>query len=458
MALRHLALILLVGLLGGGYQVGTAFAIQPSNQFTLGFEGSRDCSVRPETNVTAPTIILCSITPSDDTYVDNLIPTKAFGDSGVLIVQNVPSVPVSKTDAFLKFDMSNDLPEQLAHAGARPVNASLWMYVRLMNFFYNATVEVHNASAENWTANTLTWDNMPQFDVSNYVSTNIRENGTWARWNLTKLVRQSFNSSGQIAFAVVSSETSWKNYVWFDSKEYPYLRGSTAPTLEMTFVEPYLTLETPYPNISISVGGRAIATNANGTAQLMLPWGNYSVSVPETISISNGTRAGFVDWNDQTNSSTRLVSVGNNLTLKANYRIQHELEVYSPFGSVTGGGWYFENTDATISVTPTSVPLNGFMGWLGGRYVFDHWSGACNTAASQCDVLVDSPKSAVAVWRVDWTLTMILVVVLAVSTACAAFLRSRRSVSTASKRSKKTEQRPHNRRHYYGGFCVLSPR
>jgi hypothetical protein len=451
MALRRLALILLVGLLGGGYPVGTAFAIQPSNRFTLGAEGIRDCSVLPRANVTAPMMILCSVTPSDDTYVDNLIPTKAFGDLGVLIVQNVPSVPVSKTYAFLKFDLLKDLPERLAHAGARPLNASLRMYVRLMNFFYNATVEVHNVSAENWTENTLTWDNMPQFDVNNYVSINIRQNGTWARWNLTSLVQQSFNSSGQVAFAAVSSETSWRNLVWFDSKEYTYLNGSTAPTLELTFVEPYLTIETPYPNLSISVAGRVIATNANGTAQLMLPWGDYSVSVPEAITISNGTRASFVNWNDQTNSSTRLVSVGNNLTLKANYRIQHELEVYSPFGTVTGGGWYFENTDATISVTPTSVPLDGFMGWLGGRYVFDHWSGACNTTTSQCDVLIDRPKSAVAVWRVDWTLTMILAIILAVTTALVAVLKRRRRVGTASKRSRKMGRLLHNRRHYYGG-------
>ncbi|MGP8070115.1 MAG: DNRLRE domain-containing protein [Candidatus Bathyarchaeia archaeon] len=446
MALRQLTLILLVASIAGSFQVGTAFAIKPDNQFAVALADTPDCSVRPGTNVTSPTIILCSITPSDDAYADNLIPSKAFGDLGVLIVQNIPSVPVSKTYAFLKFDTLNNLPAQLAQTEARPANANLRMYVRLMNFFYNATVEVHNASAENWTENTLTWDNMPQFDVNNYVSANIRQNGTWARWNLTSLVQQSFNSSGQVAFAAVSSDTSWRNLVWFDSKEYPFLNGSTDPTLEMVFIEPYLTIETPYPNISISVGSRTIATNANGTAQLLLPWGNYSISVPETIPISNGTRAGFVDWNDQTNSSTRLVSMGNNLTLKANYQLQHELEVYSPFGTATGGGWYFENTDATISVTPTSVPLNGIMGWLGGLHVFDHWSGACNTTTTQCDVLIDSPKSAIAVWRVDWTLTVILVMILAVSTACVAILRRKRSTSTISKRSKRTHRRSHNRR------------
>jgi hypothetical protein len=446
MALRHLALILLIALIGGRYQIGIAFAIHSSNQSNAELDGTPDCSVRTETNVTTPTIILCSITPSDDTYADNLIPSKAFGNLGVLIVQNIPSVPVSKNYAFLKFDTLNNLPAQLEQTEAKPANATLRMYVRLMNFFYNTTVEVHNASAENWTENTLTWNNLPQFDVSNYVSTNIRQNGTWARWNLTSLVHQSFNSSGQVAFAALSSETSWRNLVWFDSKEYPFLNGSTDPTLEMVFVEPYLTIETPYPNISISVGGSAIATNANGTAKLLLPWGDYPISVPETIPMSNGTRAGFVDWSDQSNSSTRLVSVGNNLTLKANYQLQHELEVYSPFGTASGGGWYFENADATISVTPTSVPLDGFMGWFGGRHVFDHWSGACNATTAQCDILIDSPKSAIAVWRVDWTLTVILAIILAVSTTCVAVLRRKRSTNTSFKKSKRARRRSHNRR------------
>ncbi len=320
MALKQLALILLVGLIGGNVPVAIAFATPRSNQFTLGPIGTRDCSVQSQTNVTAPTIIMCSITPSDNAFADNLIPSKAFGGSGVLIVQNIPSIPISKNYAFLKFDMLNNLPAQLTQTDARPANASLGMYVRLTNFFYNATVEVHNVSAENWTENTLTWNNMPPFDANNFASSNIRQNGTWARWNIASLVQRSFNSSGQVAFAAVSSETSWRNLVWFDSKEYPFLNGSTAPTFEMVFVEPYLTIETPYPNISISVGGRVIATDANGTAQVLLPWGNYSISVPETIPISNGTRAGFVDWSDQGNSSTRLVTVGNNLTLRANYQ------------------------------------------------------------------------------------------------------------------------------------------
>ena len=448
MVLKKLTIILLMALIVGSFPVGTALAQPPTNRLGPVQQDAGDCSVLHKNNATSAVILLCSITPTDDTYADNLIPTKTFGDLGVLIVQNIPSVPISKTYGFMKFDLAKSLPEQVAQSGAIPQNASLRMYVRLMNFFYNATVEVHSVPAENWTENTLTWNNMPQFDANEYVSTNIRQNGTWARWNLTDLVQQRFNSSGQVTFAAIASETSWRNLVWFDSKEHASSNGTTAPTLELAFVEPYLTIETPYPNIAISVGGREVTTNANGTAQQLLPWGNYSISVPDTITIRNGTRARFIAWNDHTNSSTRLISVGNNLTLKANYGIQHELDVYSPFGTVAGGGWYFENTDATITITPTSVPLEGFMGWFGGRYVFDHWSGACTNTTSQCDVLMDSPKNAVAVWRVDWTLTIILAIILVVATGCVVLLRKRHYASrrVKIKRSKKRSGSARHRR------------
>src|SRR5208337_2236699 len=447
MALKQLTIILLMALILGSYPAGTALPQEPSNRLGTAQVDAGDCSVLQKTNATSAMIILCSIAPTDDTYVDNLIPTKTFGDLGVLIVQNIPSVPISKTYAFMKFDLTKTLPAQVAQSGAIPLNASLRMYVRLMNFFYNATVEVHNVQAENWTENTLTWNNMPQFDANQYVSTNIIQNGTWARWNLTDLVQQRFNSSAQITFAAIASETSWRNLVWFDSKEHAFSNGSTAPTLELAFVEPYLTIETSYPNLAVSVGAGEVIKNSNGTAQLLLPWGDYSVSVPDAITIRNGTRARFVDWNDNTNSSIRLVSVGNNLTLKANYGIQHELDVYSPFGNVTGGGWYFENTDATITIAPTAFPLEGLMGWFGGRYVFDHWSGGCTTTTSQCNVLMDSPKNAVALWRVDWTLTIILAIILVVATACVAVLRKQRHYTGKKiKRSKKKRVPPPHRR------------
>ena len=411
-----------------------------------------DCTTSKNSNTTTPFVLRCEIDPSDNGFVDNLLPTKSFGGSGVLIVQNVPSVPVSKTYAFLKFDMTRNLPLGLLQSGASPENASLRMYVRLMNFFYNATVEIHNASAENWTEKTLTWNTMPYLDPNNFVSLNIIRNGTWAKWDVRELVGPLSNSSTEIAFAAISSETSWRNLIWFDSDEYPLANGTTSPTLDLTFVEPYLTIQTPFPDIAISVAGNTLITGADGSVKLPIPWGNYAVSVPNTISIGNGTRAQFVHWSDRTNSSSRMLSIGNNVTLSATYGTQHELIASSPYGTISGPGWYFENTEAKLSVNPNAVPVEGMEGWLGARHIFDHWTGACTGTTPQCNVLMSNPEYTAAIWRVDWSQTEIAAAILIISAVLLTFVERRRGRRSAKTRKKKTSHsrrtRTRSRPHY----------
>ena len=413
------------------------------------FKTPTGCVVGRASNATTQVVLHCTIVPSDDGYTDNLAPTKSFSGSDVLIVQNVPSVPVSKTDVFLRFDIADNLPVDVSQSGAKPDNASLEMYVRLMNFFYNATVEVHNASPANWTENTLTWNTMPLFDANKSVSDNILRNGTWARWDLTHLIEPDFNASEELAFAVLSSESSWRNLVWFDSKDYPLSNGTTVPMLDLTFLEPYLTIQTPYQNMHISVGASTLVTGPEGSVELAIPWGRYEVVVPDDIALANGTRAHFVDWSDGNHNSNRLTSVGNNVTIEANYGIQHMLTTYSPYGIINGDGWYFENTDATISIASTSVPVEGLAGWLGARYIFDHWIGACTGSSPSCNVLMDAPKTAVAAWRIDWSLTLVSTSLLIISAAILFLVRKRgksrarlRATQRKGRRSRKLRRSP----------------
>jgi len=425
----HLSLLLIV--LAFSYPSAHAQFTQEVPRQTV--TGSQDCSVLRESNESPSLTVSCAIAPSDDAYVDNLMPSKALGGSGVLIVQNTPSIPVSKNYAFLKFDLRDNLPSALVESMSKPSYASLQLYVRLMNFHYNATVEVHNAPPSNWTENEITWNNMPQIE-QDYVSKNILQNGTWAQWNLTRLIQPAFNASGDITLAVVSSETAWRNLIWFDSNEYPFLNGKTAPTLNLTFNEPFVTIETPYDNIPISIGNTTVNSDTNGTARMLLPWGDYTISVPETIPMSNGTRAAFEGWSDETGSSTNQISLGNNLTVRAIYGIQHLLEASSPYGYVTGGGWYFEDARANITVEPGAVPIQGVSGWVGGRYVFDHWTGDCNSSNVTCSIIMDGPKVTVAVWRVDWTQTIAGSLFLIVSSLIlAAWIARRKKTKTQAK-------------------------
>jgi len=392
-----------------------------------------NCIVSRTSNVSKPMSLLCSVLPSDNAFVDNLLPTKEFGGLGVLIVENLPSVPVAKNYAFLKFNLTQSLPNSLTRSLASPFNASLRLFVRLTNFFNNATVEIHSASPQNWAEETVTWNTMPEIG-SAFVSANIQNNGTWTTWDVTPLLHPLWNQSGQVTLAALSSETAWKNLVWFDSKEYEYSNGTTTPSLVLNFEEPFLTLETPYPNLPVQVGDKTAVTNSNGTVRLLLPWGMYAISIPSFIPLANGTRAAFEGWSDGGSSSTRVVTLGNNLTLRTVYDIQNRIEVISPYGATTGGGWYLQNTLATVSLVSTAVPLSGLAGWLGGRYVFDHWTGDCNGSNVPCLVFMNGPKSVTAIWRIDWTFTLLATVILVTSLTAVSL---RHELRTRSKPRKK---------------------
>ena len=64
----------------------------------------------------------CGVRPSDDTFTDNLFPTKRMEEDVplLLIVQDMPSIPVGKDYAFLKFKYSSVLPNVLISSHARP--------------------------------------------------------------------------------------------------------------------------------------------------------------------------------------------------------------------------------------------------------------------------------------------------------------------------------------------------
>lgn len=381
------------------------------------------CKVIRNSTFTKPMILECSIVPSDDAYVDNLFPSKSFGDLPMLSVQDVPSIPTGRTYSFLKFNFSSHLPDGLVASNAEPANASLWMYVRFVNFLYNATVEIHTA-ASTWDEDNVTWNNRLEIDQVDYASTRVRQNGTWEHWNLTNL-SERMGGRGEITLAAISNEKAWTNDAWFDSKEYTYLNGTTTPTLRLKYVEPFVTVQTPFSDLEVKVGDSSVRTNSNGQARIMVPWGNYEITIPDVISLSNGTRAKFVRWNDNSTASTKWMQVGNNITLHAEYGTQHSLSVSSSYGTTNGSGWYFHNTYANITITPTSIPARGSGAWFGERYVFDRWTGACNSDVPNCTLLIDGPKSIQAVWRQDWTLTEITFFVATFLAVLLAFIRRR---------------------------------
>lgn len=382
-----------------------------------------------------PLVIMCTLTPSDDAYVDNLIPTHPFGDLPVLIVQDTPSIPKSRNYAYLKFDLPDTIPAGILLSHAKPVNATLWLYVRYIVDFFNASVAVYYVPSNDWNESALTWENMPQTETGTLATRDVTRNGTWYGWNVSSAVVHAIGSITPLSLVAAPPSNAWRNYAWFDSKEHTRTKGLTSPRLNLTFVEPYLNLLTPIPNFAIKIGDRTFRTDSSGRIGTYLPWGNYSITVPEILPRSEGVRDRFVGWSDNLTEPSRVITIGNNLTLSANYETQYRLNVNSTYASTGGSGWYFTNTMANASINPAAVLAEGIPGLLGVRHIFDHWTGDCTGSETVCNVRMNGPKTVLAVWRDDYTLTGIEVAVLiAVATYLLVF-RRRKSKSRSRKRS-----------------------
>lgn len=68
---------------------------------------SSGCTGIVATDQRKPGIVRCGFYASEDAFVDNLMPTKEFGEVNVLAVQDTPSVPRLENYAYLKFDLSS---------------------------------------------------------------------------------------------------------------------------------------------------------------------------------------------------------------------------------------------------------------------------------------------------------------------------------------------------------------
>jgi len=143
-----------------------------------------------------------------------------------------------------------------------------------------------------------------------------------------------------------------------------------------------------------------------------------TLSTPEKIEKSEVERSLFETWSidgSEVHSSTVTLTMNMPHRARATYQPQYYLEVKSELGQPQGSGWYDKGSSATISVS-SEVPMPGFWASLGGRYVFDNWSGLASGDRynPSTTVVVDQPTTVVAVWRADYSAfnTMIAVILM----------------------------------------------
>jgi hypothetical protein len=126
------------------------------------------------------------------------------------------------------------------------------------------------------------------------------------------------------------------------------------------------------------------------------PGQTATVSVPPIVDLGSGIRKVFVGWVgdlSSSNSSFDLV-VNRPMALTAKWKTQYFLKVETPYGSAEGEGWYDEGTEAYARLKETEVTEL----LLVTRY-FTHWAGdASGAKAVSNPIVMNSPKTAIAVW------------------------------------------------------------
>lgn len=96
-----------------------------------------------------------------------------------------------------------------------------------------------------------------------------------------------------------------------------------------------------------------------------------------------------------------VVVVNGPTTVTARYTTMYNVTVSSPYGKTSGSGWHPAGSSVEISVTPTYLPAEGGLGYLGVGITFDNWSGSFESTSPATTITVNSPIQVQAAWRED---------------------------------------------------------
>ncbi|MFQ5950979.1 MAG: nitrous oxide reductase family maturation protein NosD, partial [Candidatus Geothermarchaeales archaeon] len=181
-----------------------------------------------------------------------------------------------------------------------------------------------------------------------------------------------------------------------------------------------------YPGLLVTVNSVPLPVDDGGNLKTELLLGSYDISVPSVEDVSPGIRIVFDMWSDGVAQATRTVDLESDIVLSVSWKTQHHLKVESKQGDPLGEGWYDEGSTATFSV---SSPV-GFL----VQDVFVSWDGDVVSEDPSVDVIMDSPKTVRAIWRMDFSQLVLVMGALlgGIVVALVAVLRRQPSVGPTS--------------------------
>jgi ribosomal protein S27AE len=159
-------------------------------------------------------------------------------------------------------------------------------------------------------------------------------------------------------------------------------------------------------------------TAKQGYTELPVYSGQHTVEVPMFIYSGKGVREAFEGWREIDPTAHEVVrylpnvrqvnvrkpqgsAYGERYDLWAAYVRQYYLNLTSPFGTVSGGGWYNASSTAHFSIDPVQFRSEGILGLLGAKTNFAHWQGDVTIMPASGEVVMNSPHVLQAVWQTD---------------------------------------------------------
>jgi hypothetical protein len=152
---------------------------------------------------------------------------------------------------------------------------------------------------------------------------------------------------------------------------------------------PQLIILTEIQGLDIKIDEKTFQTNETGIIQVHLELGNHTMGVPEIVSISDVERLNLVSIDNKINNNPKKIYFDKDREITVRYQTQYHLSLLSEYGTISGEGWYDENSTAKITLDVNlGEPVHGGLGIL----VFNGWSDNIESKNLNHKVYMNEPK------------------------------------------------------------------
>jgi hypothetical protein len=155
---------------------------------------------------------------------------------------------------------------------------------------------------------------------------------------------------------------------------------------------------------------------------VIVNWSGTGLEKNNSITDKEGYAENILKIRNKTNLIKAFTQIGDSIQIQAEKNISGTMAAYyleittnTPF-TIDGSGTYLAGTQVKIDAPP-SANMNGFLGVLGGKYVFMRWEGDLNSTKSSELISITGSKEVIsvkAVYREDYLYPLVIVSILIV--------------------------------------------